>query len=184
VKAGAIETMSSVDGQLMPPVMGAAAFLMVEYVGIPYTEICKHAFLPAVLSYIALFYIVHLEALKLGMQPFAPGRKRTKREKLIAWGLGLSGTIAVACVIYFVAEAVKEFTGAAAPWILGGLLAALYVWSIRIAAKCPDLPQDIDVEHPRIPEAWPTVKAGLHFLIPIGTPAPRRGRARGRWWRD
>src|SRR5258706_791238 len=52
VKAGAIETMSSVDGQLMPPVMGAAAFLMVEYVGISYNEICKHAFLPAVLSYI------------------------------------------------------------------------------------------------------------------------------------
>ena len=68
VKAGAIETMASVDGQIMPPVMGAAAFLMVEYVGIPYSEVCKHAFLPAILSYLGLFYIVHLEALKLGMQ--------------------------------------------------------------------------------------------------------------------
>src|SRR5688500_1225514 len=47
VKAGAIETASSVNGQIMPPVMGAAAFLMVEYVGIPYTDIVKHAFLPA-----------------------------------------------------------------------------------------------------------------------------------------
>ena len=54
VKAGAIETASSVNGQIMPPVMGAAAFLMVEYVGIPYTEIVKHAFLPATISYIAL----------------------------------------------------------------------------------------------------------------------------------
>jgi TRAP transporter 4TM/12TM fusion protein len=168
VKAGAIETMSSVDGQLMPPVMGAAAFLMVEYVGIPYSEICKHAFLPAVLSYIALFYIVHLEALKLDMKPFAPGRKRSPREKLTAWALGLSGTIVVVCAIYFVAEAVKQAAGNAAPWILGFLLAALYVWSVRIAAKCPDLPQDIDVDHPVIPAAWPTVKAGLHFLIPIG----------------
>src|SRR5689334_2709191 len=87
VKAGAIETMSSVDGQLMPPVMGAAAFLMVEYVGIPYSEICKHAFLPAVLSYIALFYIVHLEALKLGMMPFGRGRERTAKERLIGWAL-------------------------------------------------------------------------------------------------
>jgi len=169
VKAGAIETMSSVDGQLMPPVMGAAAFLMVEYVGIPYTEICKHAFLPAVLSYIALFYIVHLEALKLGMQPFARGRIRTAREKAMAWGLGLSGTIAVVCAIYFVAEAVKRYAGDAAPWILGFLLAGLYVYSIRVAARCPDLPQDVDVDNPVIPEAWPTVKAGLHFLIPIGT---------------
>ena len=48
VKAGAIETRARVNGQIMPPVMGAAAFLMVEYVGIPYSEIIKHAFLPAV----------------------------------------------------------------------------------------------------------------------------------------
>jgi TRAP transporter 4TM/12TM fusion protein len=169
VKAGAIETMSSVDGQIMPPVMGAAAFLMVEYVGISYPEICKHAFLPAVLSYIALFYIVHLEALKLGMQPFARGRARTGREKALAWALGLSGTIAVVCAIYFVAEAVKRYAGDAAPWILGFLLAGLYVYAIRIAARSPDLPQDVDVDNPVMPEAWPTVKAGLHFLIPIGT---------------
>ena len=53
----------------MPPVMGAAAFLMVEYVGIPYSEIVKHAALPAILSYIALFYIVHLEAVKIDSKP-------------------------------------------------------------------------------------------------------------------
>ena len=75
VKAAAIETASSVDGQIMPPVMGAAAFLMVEYVGIPYSDIVKHAFLPAVISYIALFYIVHLEALKLGLAATARGAR-------------------------------------------------------------------------------------------------------------
>ena len=48
--------------------MGAAAFLMVEYVGITYTQVIKHAFLPAIISYIALFYIVHLEALKADLQ--------------------------------------------------------------------------------------------------------------------
>ncbi|HEX4943248.1 MAG TPA: TRAP transporter permease [Usitatibacteraceae bacterium] len=168
VKAGAIETMSSVNGQIMPPVMGAAAFLMVEYVGIPYTEICKNAFLPATLSYISLFYIVHLEALKLGLQPFAPGRARTMRERFIGWGLGLSGTIAVLCAIYFAAEAAKSLFGAAAPWVMGFLLAALYVWCLRVAAKCPDLPKDIDVKNPVLPEGWPTVKAGMHFLIPFG----------------
>ena len=169
VKAGAIETMSSVDGQLMPPVMGAAAFLMVEYVGIPYPEICKHAFLPAVLSYIALFYIVHLEALKLGMQPMVAGRARTLREKAVGWGLGLSGTIVVCGVIYFVAQAVKHQFGDAAPWVLALLLASLYAWTVYLAAKCPDLPGDINVDNPVQPETWPTVKAGLHFMIPIGT---------------
>ena len=168
VKAGAIETMSSVNGQIMPPVMGAAAFLMVEYVGLTYAEICKHAFLPATLSYISLFYIVHLEALKLGLEPFAPGRARGARERITGWGLGLSGTIAVLCGIYFVAEAAKRMLGEAAPWVLGFLLAALYVGCLRIAARCPDLPQDIDVKNPVLPETWPTVKAGLHFLIPFG----------------
>src|SRR5687768_12797000 len=169
VKAAAIETMSSVNGQIMPPVMGAAAFLMVEYVGIAYSEICKHAFLPALLSYISLFYIVHLEALKMGLPAFAPGRERTRRQKMVGWGLGLSGTIIVLCAIYFIAAAVQRAAGTAAPWILGFLLAALYVWCIRIAANKPDLPQGIDVKNPVLPEAWPTVQAGMHFLIPIGT---------------
>jgi TRAP-type uncharacterized transport system fused permease subunit len=52
-KAGAVEVASSTNGQLTPPIMGAAAFLMVEYVGIPLTDVIKHAFLPAVISYIA-----------------------------------------------------------------------------------------------------------------------------------
>jgi TRAP transporter 4TM/12TM fusion protein len=168
IKAGAIETASSVNGQIMPPVMGAAAFLMVEYVGIPYTDIVKHAFLPAVISYIALFYIVHLEALKLGMNPMARARARTLGQKAIAWGLGLSGTFVVCAAIYWVAEAVKQLAGNAAPWILGALLAVLYVYTVYVAAKCPDLPPDIDVENPVLPATWPTVKAGLHFLIPIG----------------
>src|SRR5690625_4191658 len=67
-KAGAIEVASSVNGQIMPPVMGAAAFLMVEYVGIPYFDVVRHAILPATITYIALVYIVHLEAVKAGMQ--------------------------------------------------------------------------------------------------------------------
>src|SRR5688572_15571812 len=168
VKAGAIETASSVNGQIMPPVMGAAAFLMVEYVGIPYTDIVKHAFLPAVISYIALFYIVHLEALKLGMAPAARARRRTMSRKALGWGLGISGTIVVCSLIYFVAQAAKQAFGGAAPWILAALLGALYVYTVYVAAKCPDLPTDIDVDNPVLPDTWPTVKAGLHFLIPIG----------------
>jgi TRAP transporter 4TM/12TM fusion protein len=169
VKAGAIETMSSVNGQIMPPVMGAAAFLMVEYVGIPYSDIVKHALLPAVLSYIGLFYIVHLEAVKLGMNPIVTREPRTWRAGALAWGLGLSGSIAVCGVLYYLFEAAKSMLGDGAPYVIGIIVALLYLYSVREAALSPDMPEDIDVDNPRPLQTWPTVKAGLHFLLPIGT---------------
>ena len=67
-KAGAIEVSSSVNGQIMPPIMGAAAFVIASFIGVTYFEVVKHAFLPAIISYIALFYISHLEALKLNLK--------------------------------------------------------------------------------------------------------------------
>ena len=66
-KAGAVEVAASTNGQLMPPVMGAAAFIISEFLGISYVDVIRAAFLPAVVSYMALFYIVHLEASKLGI---------------------------------------------------------------------------------------------------------------------
>ena len=68
VKAGAIEVAASVNGQLMPPIMGAAAFIMAELLGISYLQVVTHAILPAIISYIALFYISHLESVKLGIK--------------------------------------------------------------------------------------------------------------------
>ena len=62
--AGAVEVAASTNGQLMPPIMGAAAFIMAEIIGIPYVEVVKAAFIPALLSYFAIFSIVHLEAVK------------------------------------------------------------------------------------------------------------------------
>ena len=67
-KAAAIEVASSTDGQLMPPIMGAAAFIIAEYVNVPYIEVIKAAAIPAFVSYGALFYITHLEACKLGIE--------------------------------------------------------------------------------------------------------------------
>ncbi|WP_332814635.1 TRAP transporter permease [Ramlibacter sp.] len=169
VKAGAIETMSSVNGQIMPPVMGAAAFLMVEYVGIPYSEVVKHALLPAVLSYIGLFYIVHLEALKMGMSPLVRREPRPLRDKLLRNAIGLSGSIIVVAALYYAMVAIQSLLGDAAVWGVVALLAGLYLYSIREAARCPDLPEDIDVDNPKPLDTWPTVRAGLHYLIPIGT---------------
>ncbi|MGA0369056.1 MAG: TRAP transporter permease, partial [Kiritimatiellia bacterium] len=69
IKAGAIEVAASTNGQLMPPIMGAAAFIIAETCNLPYSEVVKAAFLPATISYLALLYITHLEALKLNLQP-------------------------------------------------------------------------------------------------------------------
>lgn len=168
VKAGAIETMSSVDGQIMPPVMGAAAFLMVEYVGIPYADIVKHAFLPAILSYIGLFYIVHLEALKLGMQPIVRRKLRPLRERMLRNALGVSGSLVLIGLLYYLFTGLKALLGGAAAPAIGLAVLALYLASVWQAAACPDLPQDIDVDNPRPLDTWPTVRAGLHFVIPLG----------------
>ena len=84
VKAGAIECAAGVNGQLMPPVMGAAAFLMAEYVGITYAEVVKHAFMPALLTYGALFYVVDLEAVKAGMTGIAAHARRAMQQGLDA----------------------------------------------------------------------------------------------------
>ncbi|MFA7668301.1 MAG: TRAP transporter permease, partial [Burkholderiaceae bacterium] len=169
VRAGAIETASSVNGQIMPPVMGAAAFLMIEYVGIPYTDIIRHALLPASISYVALFYIVHLEALKLGINPMmSAGTPKTPLQKLAGWGMGIAGTLVVMGLVYWVGLGVRAVAGAAATPILLLVLLALYLWLLRISAQHPDLPTDINITNPVRPEAWPTVRAGLYYLIPIG----------------
>lgn len=67
-KAASVEVASSTNGQLMPPIMGAAAFIIAEFLGMDYTGVIMAAAIPAFVSYIALFYIVHLEAKKLGIK--------------------------------------------------------------------------------------------------------------------
>ena len=104
-KAGAVEVASSVNGQIMPPVMGAAAFLMVEYVNIPYFDVVKHAFLPAIISYIALVYIVHLEAMKLNMQGLTREENgKSIKDILISWAMTLLPIIAVAGGVFYLSE--------------------------------------------------------------------------------
>ncbi|MDO9359600.1 MAG: TRAP transporter permease [Polaromonas sp.] len=168
VKAGAIEAASSVNGQIMPPVMGAAAFLMVEYVGIPYSEIIKHAALPAIISYVALFYIVHLEALKYDLKPLVRDRQPTWRERVIGWGLGLSGTSVAFTLVYYAITAVQAVTGEWAGWALAVLAAVSYVVLMAYSSRYPDIAIDDPLaKDVKLPLPWPTVRAGLHFFIPI-----------------
>jgi TRAP-type uncharacterized transport system fused permease subunit len=118
---------------------------------------------------VGLFYIVHLEALKMGMVPLVQRAPRSVSDRLIRLGLGLSGSIVVVALIYYLLLAAKALLGEAAPWAVGAIVTVLYLLSIREAARSPDLPQDIDIDHPQVLDTWATVKAGLHFLLPIGT---------------
>lgn len=71
--AGAVEAASSTGGQIMPPIMGAAAFLMAEYMGVPYIEVATKAIIPALLYFTGIFITVHLEAKKLGLKGIPKG---------------------------------------------------------------------------------------------------------------
>ena len=168
IKAGAIETASSINGQIMPPVMGAAAFLMAEFVGISYAQIVKHAVVPAVISYLALLYIVHLEALKLDMKPLPRATALTPRVRILRTAMGVSGSIAVLCAIYYGIAGAQALFGEASGWVLAGAGLLIYGGLLAYAARFPDLKMD-DPNAPivRLPEAWETTRTGLHFLIPL-----------------
>ena len=168
-KAGAVEVASSVNGQIMPPVMGAAAFLMVEYVGIPYFEVVKHAFLPAVISYIALVYIVHLEALKAGMQglerPYEPG---PIMRRLVVLAFAVAAICALSFAVYVLMGWVRPAFGAAAPYVIFAFLTAVYVGLLWVASREEPLRmEDPDAPVTRLPLPGPTARSGLHFVLPV-----------------
>ncbi|MBU1208607.1 MAG: TRAP transporter permease [Proteobacteria bacterium] len=80
--AGAVEALSSTGGQIMPPIMGAAAFVMAEITGIPYWDICKAAAFPAILFYGSVFVMVHLEAVRTGVMGLSKEELPNLRETL------------------------------------------------------------------------------------------------------
>jgi TRAP transporter 4TM/12TM fusion protein len=164
-KAGAVEVASSTNGQLTPPIMGAAAFLMIEYVGISYIEVITHAFLPAVASYIALVYIVHLEACKAGMQGLPRRNHSPLLRKLASFVLIVGGVIILSGLVYWGLGWTKQVAGAATPYIAVAVMLAVYLWLIRIAASVPDLDSSHEINE--LPEVAPTVQSGLYFLLPI-----------------
>jgi len=163
-KAGAIEVASSTNGQLTPPIMGTAAFLMVEYVGVSYIEVIKHAFLHAVISYIALIYIVHLEALKAGMKGLKRTAKLNKVDKLIS----ICSVLIVLGILVWVLppffQMIKDVSGDINVFVVSLIMISSYVSLLFYVSKMPDLPTGDIIE---IPEVGKTVKAGLHFLLPV-----------------
>ena len=168
-KAGAVEVASSVNGQIMPPVMGAAAFLMVEYVGISYVDVIKHAFLPALISYIALVYIVHLEALKANMEGLESSNPpKPLVRKVMGFLGGLLLMMVTAMVVYYGLGWLKPVLGDATPWVVSVGLAVIYVALLKLASSYPELELD-DPNQPiySLPQTKPTVLVGLQYILPV-----------------
>ncbi len=164
-KAGAVEVASSTNGQLTPPVMGAAAFLMIEFVGISYIEVIKHAFLPAIISYIALVYIVHLEACKAGFKGLPRKVKRTFLQSLFTFMTVVLGIMALSLAMHYGLGWLKTVAGDATPWIAGVLFIISYLFLVKVAVKYPDLGRSDLIDE--LPEPGPIVKSGLYFLLPV-----------------
>jgi TRAP transporter 4TM/12TM fusion protein len=168
-KAGAVEVASSVNGQIMPPVMGAAAFLMVEYVGISYFEVIKHAFLPALISYIALVYIVHLEAMKANMQGL-PRAVEPKPwvQRILGFLFGFLLLTGLAFAVYYGIGWLRPVFGDAASWIVAVGIGVIYIALLMFGSRYPELEMD-DPNSPilKLPEPAPTVKSGLHYILPV-----------------
>ncbi len=147
-KAAGVEVAVSTNGQLMPPVMGAAAFIIAEFTGLPYFDIVRAAFVPAVISFIALFWIVHLEALKLGLMGIAraqlPSRWRTFIE-------GIHYLAPLAVLIYFLVIA-RTSPAYAVMWAIVTLV-FLMLAQAPVRARMRGQP------------AWPALIAGAGDVI-------------------
>lgn len=167
-KAGAVEVAAGSNGQIMPPVMGAAAFLMVEYINMPYSQLIKHAFVPAILAYSSLLYIVHIEACKLGMEGI-PRPPRPLVSKLMRWGITLTSFTVVMGAIYYLTSWIPSVFGEYAWMVFALLLAAGYIGMLLLSLKFPELPEGDTEALMHLPAAAPILFSGLYYLMPIAT---------------
>ncbi|MCE0557615.1 MULTISPECIES: TRAP transporter permease [unclassified Motilimonas] len=167
-KAGAVEVAASTNGQLTPPIMGAAAFLMVEYVGIPYVDVIKHAILPALISYIALIYIVHLEALKANMKGLEGPNKLTTAQFLFVLLTGLLMAAGFGALVFYFISWSKALLGDFAALVIASVTIIAYAGLVYVSAKNDDLAiDDPNEKEVLIPPLGSTIVSGLYYLLPI-----------------
>tara|TARA_Y100001935_G_C17308768_1_gene514218 strand:- start:1271 stop:3856 length:2586 start_codon:yes stop_codon:yes gene_type:complete len=164
-KSGAIEVASSTNGQITPPIMGAAAFLMVEYVGISYIEVIKHAFFPAIIAYISLIYIVHLEACKADLQGLPRRNKNTFSKKLFSFLITIFSLFIISGIVYFGLGWIKSVFHEKAIWIIVPLLLLTYIWLLKIASEKDDLVSLLEFKE--LPDLKIIASSGYYFLLPV-----------------
>ena len=167
-KAGAIEVSSSLNGQVMPPVMGAAAFIMTEFIGITYYEVVKHAFLPAVISYVALYFIVHAEAEKANMPVLEQVAATPWLRRLLTFVTAVLCVIILSGLLYVLGAFLSAFAGNYALLFAVALFVGAYLGTLWISTRYPPLKiDDPNAPEMHLPKTWPTFRAGLYYILPV-----------------
>ncbi len=168
-KAAAIEVAASVNGQVMPPVMGAAAFLMVEYVGVPYIEVLKHALISAMVSYLGLLYIVHLEAVKADMRGLSRRHIPRWQQTVSNFSLGFVGIASVLALVSILVAMTHLLVPRQSFAVMAVLLLLAYVLLLRAGGPHADVADTADVPITRMPDLGPTLRSGMYFVLPVGS---------------
>ena len=169
-KAAAIEVSSSINGQIMPPVMGAAAFIMTEYVGISYFEVIKHAFFPAILAYFGLYCIVHFEAVKSKMPTFSRAvTETTLGRRMLSTAMVISVIVISLSLTYFLLIAIKAVCGDYTLPVVILLMVIAFLFLAKVATRFENHPGNREITDNKImPELLPTFLSGIYFLLPVG----------------
>ncbi|MFP4452795.1 MAG: TRAP transporter permease [Desulfobacterales bacterium] len=177
-KAAAVEVAASTNGQLMPPVMGAAAFIMAEIIGMPYINVVRAALFPALLSYLTLFYVVHLEALKLNLKPLS---KSELPEFLKIFLRGIHFLIPVIVLIWFLVI-LRRSPVTSAMMAIQALLIIMFVQrpiiaylSLGAKKRAGTLDPDLDLKKylgeafiSGLTDIWQGLVAGARNMISVG----------------
>lgn len=158
--AGAVEAAASTGGQIMPPIMGAAAFLMAEYTGIPYARIALLAILPAVIYFMGIYISVHLEAKKLGLKGI-PRDQLPKFSKLLP---KLYLLLPLIFLVVLVSSGTRTMQSSAAIAILIAILVGLVNNIVNAATKNEDTSDNIS-----LPKIWEALEAGGRGTITVAS---------------
>ncbi len=168
--AGAVEAAASTGGQIMPPIMGAAAFLMAEYMGIPYGQVALKAILPAVLYFAGIYIAVHLEARKLGLKGI-PKEELPRLRQLLPKTYLLLPLIVL---IWLVASNKRTMQFSASVAILITILVGLYNNLVRIATKSEDRSDNLTFG-----KFFDALEAGAKSCITVGVACAMAGLVAG-----
>jgi TRAP transporter 4TM/12TM fusion protein len=175
-QSGAIEVSAGINGQIMPPVMGAAAFLMSEFTSVPYTQIMKHAIVPAVLVYLALLYIVHLEALKMNMHVSERKSSHPWYINILLSLVSLLSIFITCALVYFLIEGIrssatiffpgiKAIFGSNYVYVITSLLCLTYIFLLYINSEYVDTTEAH--KNDSMPDNKGILRSGLHYLLAL-----------------
>ena len=164
--AGAVEAAASTGGQIMPPIMGAAAFLMAEYTGIPYATIALLAILPAVLYFTGIYIAVHLEAKKLGLR----GLRRDELPEFKHLVKKIYLLLPLVVLVVLVSNGTRTMQSSAAIAILITILVGVINNIVNAASKSDDTSDNISLQ--KIVEA---LEAGAKGTITVAAACAMAG---------